>query len=398
VSRLLALGGLLAGLLAVPAVAVCTLLVVTGAAVACTPTMAGGLAASAPVPAAARVWVALTHAVCPALPQPWIAAVMDQESGFDPTAYAPDANGGTWGLYQLDSAMWTATYGAPPDADLNHDGVWDIVDPDIHAVVGGEYFCALLRTVDQTRAAHPGWASTTQLTALDDLVIAHNAGLSRLATYPQIPTVTVAYLRAVDARAAAWSAPAGPGSPTSSASPGSPNVPVAGCTSGLGAGGGVIVPPGTPAGVAAAVRTALGLVGARTGWAGLCDHLVCAAYGFANSGYVSAAAHWAALLATGHAHPGDPCPPVGAFMFWATAGPDGHVALVVQSDPACSPQRIELVSNDVGDAATGGHGGVYLVTLARIEDGFVTRAGYLGWSDPICAGVPLPAVSASPTP
>jgi len=77
-------------------------------------------------------------------------------------------------------------------------------------------------------------------------------------------------------------------------------------------------------------------------------------------------------------------------VFWSTRGPDGHVSLVVQADPACDPGRIKVVSNGVLDSQTGFDGGVYLVTLAQIESGFVSRDGYLGWSDPVCAGVPLP--------
>jgi hypothetical protein len=78
-------------------------------------------------------------------------------------------------------------------------------------------------------------------------------------------------------------------------------------------------------------------------------------------------------------------------MFWATSGPFGHVALVVQSDRGCDPDQIKLVSNDVLDSRTGYEGGVYLVPLAQIEAGFVSRTGYLGWADPVCAGVPLPS-------
>ena len=40
--------------------------------------------------------------------------------------------------------------------------------------------------------------------------------------------------------------------------------------------------------------------------------------------------------------------------------------------------------------ATGFTGGVYLVTLAQIEQGFMNRANYRGWSDPICAGARQP--------
>ena len=70
---------------------------------------------------------------------------------------------------------------------------------------------------------------------------------------------------------------------------------------------------------------------------------------------------------------------------------------MVASDPGCDPSRIKLVSNDVLNNRTGFDGGVYLVTLAQIESGFVSRAGYLGWSDPVCAGVHLPAATAAGT-
>ena len=43
-------------------------------------------------------------------------------------------------------------------------------------------------------------------------------------------------------------------------------------------------------------------------------------------------------------------------------------------------------TDDALDHATGFTGGVYLVTLAQIETGFMSRSGYRGWSDPVCAG------------
>jgi hypothetical protein len=92
------------------------------------------------------------------------------------------------------------------------------------------------------------------------------------------------------------------------------------------------------------------------------------------------------MLTTGHARPGDRCPPLGAFVYWATGSPAGHIALVVQADPGCDPARIKVVTNDALDHATGFTGGVYLVTLAQIETGFMSRSGYRGWSDPVCAG------------
>jgi hypothetical protein len=392
-SKLLAFGAALAGLMAVPAIALLALIGLTGRAVACGQLPNGELAPTAPVPAQARLWIAMAHAACPPLPEPWIAAVMAQESGFRPDAYADDGNGGTWGLFQINASIWQATYGAPWQVDLNANGVWDVKDPEIHAATGGKYLCHRLDDVRRIRTAHPDWASTRDLTELDALGVAHNAGESRLASYPLIPVVTNQFVRAVRSRAEEWS--------TSTAS-------VAGdaasslattdesCQESVAAVGSVVVPPGTPVDVATAVRASLDLIGVRSGWSRQCDRLACHAYGFANSGYVSASAHWASMLATGHGHTGDHCPPVGSFMFWSTPGPDGHVALIVQSDAACDPDRIELVSNDVLDRRTGYDGGVYLVTLTQIESGFVSRAGYLGWSNPVCAGLALPAATRRP--
>ncbi|HEX3827253.1 MAG TPA: hypothetical protein VHV82_08280 [Sporichthyaceae bacterium] len=133
------------------------------------------------------------------------------------------------------------------------------------------------------------------------------------------------------------------------------------------------------------IREALGAVG-TVGWYRMCDRLACHAYGHANSGYPTAAAHWQAMLATGHAHRVDRCAPAGSFAFWATPSGAGHVALVVAADPTCNPDDIWLVSNDVLDAEVGQHGGAYLVSLTRLETGFVNHVDYLGWSEPICPG------------
>jgi transglycosylase-like protein with SLT domain len=408
---LLAASGL--GLLAVPVIAVLAALNVGGPAVACIESSAGGaLSQAAPVPAAARVWVGETKAACPDLPETWIAAVMAQESGFRPDAHAEDANGGTWGLFQLNASIWRATYGHPWSADLNNNGTWDVNDPDIHARVAGQYLCNRLNTVRSIRATHPDWASS-RLPVLDALIIAHNAGESRLATYPAMPDVTARFITAVDQRVAAWSVPdqagaqseplgpvatTGPtASPATDPRP-SPSAAGRGCLPGLGTSGDVVVPPGTPAGTVAAVQTAMSYVGARSGWAGLCDKLACRAYGYTNSGYTSAAAHWDAMLLTGHAHPGNTCPPLGSFVFWATGRPFGHTSIVVQADLGCDPAKTLVTSNEVFDSATGNHGGVYLISLAQINAGFVHGAGYLGWSDPICRGALQAPGATPPTP
>jgi len=367
-----------------PVVTLLALVGVATTAIACVPVLGvgGSLSSSAPVPAAARLWVAVTQSACPQLPPSWIAAVMAQESGFRPDAYADDSNGGTWGLLQMNASIWEQAYGGPWSADRNRNGIWDVAEPEIHAATGGKYLCRRLDGVRRIRAEHPDWTSTRELTELDALIVAHNAGESRLSSYPAIPDVTAKFIANVRARSAAWAAP-------STAAASTATVVSPGC-SGLGAVGTVVVPPGTPVDVTTAIHTSLSYVGQRSGWRRMCDRLACRAYGFANSGYVSAAAHWNAMLATGYAHPSDRCPPVGSFMFWTTGTPLGHVALVVENDRSCSPDGIKVVSNDVLDGPAGNNGGVYLVTLRQIESGYVRAERYLGWSEPVCAGAPLP--------
>ena len=386
-TRLLGYGTALLGIVAAPAVAVLTLVGLTGTAITCTPATDTTLAATAPLPAQARIWVALAHAACPDLPEPWIAAVINAESGFRPDF--SDATTGRRGLLGIDAADWQATYGAPWDADLNHNGTPDIEDAVIHAVIGAKLLCGELSDVRAVRATHPAWVSTLELSDLDAVLLTHTLGETALVGFPSIPAAASQMLTTVRDDATAWT---GPTSPTGGSAPTSAGPQAdTGCIASLSSVGTVVVPPGTAADVATAVRNSLDLVGSRTGWNNKCDRLACRAYGFANSGYDSASAHWYAMVATGHAHPGDRCPPVGAFVFWATRGPDGHVSLVVQSDPTCSPDRIKVVSNDVFNNVTGYDGGVYLVTLAQIENGFVSAGGYRGWSDPVCAGSPLPA-------
>ena len=397
-----------AGALAVPAIAVLATLSLGTSTLTCLETSgATTLASDAPVPAEARVWVAETKAGCPDLPEAWIAAVMAQESGFNPDAYADDVNGGTWGLFQLNASVWQGAYGHPWSADLDDNGVWDVRDPHIHARVAGTYLCDRLDGVRRIRADHPDWASST-IPVLHALIIAHNAGESRLGTYPAIPAVTAAFIAAVDERTSTWGRVPDASSPEpelgSTSHPASTDThPLrpggAGCLPALGSSAaGVTVPDGTPHDVATAVTTALSYVGLTTGWDGLCDRLACRAYGYANAGYYSAAVHWKAMVTAGHARPVDRCPPLGSFVFFDTGRIYGHVSVVVQASPTCDPDEILVTSNGVFDAATGNHGGVYLLSFARLDGMYLGGNGYLGWSDPVCAGSPLPAGTAHPAP
>lgn len=358
-------GGLGAAAVALPLLAILAVLGVPGAVAGCPP--GGALAADAEVPLPARAWVAATHRACPVLPEPWVAAVMAQESAFDPDAYADDANGGTWGLFQLNASVWHDAYRAGWDADLDRNGRPDVRDPAIHARVAGKYLCDRLAGVRAIRDRNPDWLSTQGLDEFEALIVAHNAGESRLASYPELPAITVQFLDDVSRRSAAWSADCPPG-------------------------GELTAPEVSPA---EAIRTAAAMVG-QSGWYRRCDRLVCRAYGYLNSGYPTATDHWHTMSADGHARPGDRCPPTGAFAYWRTGAPAGHVALVVSADLGCNPNRIQLISNDVRDDATGLHGGVYLVTLAQLEAGFMRPENYLGWSPPICAGTRLSGTAANP--
>ena len=85
-------------------------------------------------------------------------------------------------------------------------------------------------------------------------------------------------------------------------------------------------------------------------------------------------------------------------MFWRTGRPAGHVSVVVQADPGCDPDKTLVTANEVLDSATGNHGGVYLLTFAQLNAGYVDGNGYLGWSNPECRGERLPAGTVHPAP
>ena len=342
---------------------------------------------------------------------------MAQESGFRPDAFADDVNGGTSGLFQLNQSVWTATYGASWAADLNGNGVLGVLEPVIQARVAGDYLCARLDGVRHIRAAHSDWASSA-IPVLDALIIAHNAGESWLRTYPNIPQVTRDFIARVDERVASWGVTAEAGAAPEPTDPTADSVPATGatdiatrsrgaavqsapsgtgCLPGLGTtASSVVVPPGTPNDVQTAVRTALSYVGVRSGWRQLCDKLACRAYGYASSGYASAKAHWEQMVVTGLAHMGDSCPPLGAFVFWNTGRPFGHVSVIVQADPGCDPTKTLVTANEVFDHATGNSGGVYLLSLTQLTAGYVNGHGYLGWADPVCAGSLLPTGTVHP--
>lgn len=57
-----------------------------------------------------------------------------------------------------------------------------------------------------------------------------------------------------------------------------------------------------------------------------------------------------------------------------------------------------VTSNGVFDSATGNHGGVYLLSFAQLNAGYVSGTGYLGWSSPLCRGARLQPDTVNPAP
>jgi hypothetical protein len=101
-----------------------------------------------------------------------------------------------------------------------------------------------------------------------------------------------------------------------------------------------------------------------------CDRLAANVWGHATSGSFTAYGHWKAAVAAGTAHPGDRNAPVGALLFYKTAGGDGHVATYLGNN--------KVLSNDVKGA-----GGVYIVDAQEMENWLGSSASYLGWVNPV---------------
>lgn len=133
----------------------------------------------------------------------FLAALMSIETDFRPELFYPDKNGGTYGLFQMNRAEWKETTGNDWLADTDNNGIPDIKDPIVHAKVGAIYLQKRLENVRKYRAARPGLASSV-LTDEQALAIAHNAGESRLKSYPRIPSITKSYLVKLSERMAKY--------------------------------------------------------------------------------------------------------------------------------------------------------------------------------------------------
>lgn len=144
------------------------------------------------MPPEARPWMEKA-AQTSGLPVDYLAAIARRESDFRPDIFADDSNGGTWGLFQINRAIWSEVY---PQGDNPGGTPGGITDPMIHAEYGGIYFKNRLETVRTMQQNNPD-AAYARLPELEALVIAHNAGEGNLQKYPNIPTITQGYLAEV---------------------------------------------------------------------------------------------------------------------------------------------------------------------------------------------------------
>lgn len=122
------------------------------------------------------------------IPAAFFAYIMARETDFNPKARAGDKNGGTGGLFQMNADVW---------ASATDGGTWsdpDIFDPMVHTEYGAKYFDDRLETVRTMRKNNPDKPYAKDLTELEALMIAHNAGEGNLQKYPNLPGITRGYL------------------------------------------------------------------------------------------------------------------------------------------------------------------------------------------------------------
>lgn len=102
-----------------------------------------------------------------------------------------------------------------------------------------------------------------------------------------------------------------------------------------------------------------------------CERLAAVLWGRTSSGFTTANEHWNSAT---NKHPGDRNVPVGALLYYDTGSAAGHVATYLGNNL--------VLSNDVGDAASGNKGGAYIVSTADLEGG-MWNLDYLGWANPV---------------
>jgi len=178
---------------------------------------AGGTLAPGSVPAQWRAAIQAAGSACPAVSPPLIAAQIEQESGWNPTAVSPV---GAVGLSQFMPATW-----AGEGVDANYDGTALPTDPIDSIATQGHYDCALAADL----AGVPGDRQDTMLAG-------YNAGSATVIRYGGIPpyTQTQGYVRRIRTLMVRYAEPTPPAATGRTAAPGAAGGAIAFASAKLG--------------------------------------------------------------------------------------------------------------------------------------------------------------------
>jgi len=170
----------------------------SGAASAPPPVAGGGPLNASTIPPAYRIFVEAAGSKCSAVPAPAIAAQLDAESGWNPTAAS---RAGAQGIAQFMPATW-ATWGK----DANGDGTASPWDPADAINAQGDFMCALASSMTQNLLL-----GTVKGDVLDLALAAYNAGPGAVQQFAGIPPFpeTQAYVQHIRAAMATYTAPGG---------------------------------------------------------------------------------------------------------------------------------------------------------------------------------------------
>lgn len=147
------------------------------------------------IPDQASPWVSEVAANS-GLSAPLVAAIMYQESSFNPDAENSIA-GGHYGLVQMSPAIWH-TYGGTPGFDANGrpNGIRNVK---LYLTVAAKYLKARWDRVEAMRQDNPSALWVKELSMTDSFIVAHNAGEGWLSKYPNLPTETTNFIDTVRA-------------------------------------------------------------------------------------------------------------------------------------------------------------------------------------------------------
>lgn len=147
------------------------------------------------VPPEASPWVSEVAAGS-GLSAPLVAAIMYQESSFNPDA-ENSVLGGHYGLVQMSPSIWQS-YGGPAGFDANGrpNGIRNVK---LYLKVAAKYMKARWDRVEKMRKDNPSAQWVQELSMTDSFIVAHNAGEGWLAKYPNIPEETTNFIETVRA-------------------------------------------------------------------------------------------------------------------------------------------------------------------------------------------------------